>query len=100
MTFLARGSGPYMLAMGGHDVVSAEQPVEQLLRALDQKNDIIYPVAVAVGERMVLGGEDRLKPGPPPVPWRKLVLWSVLVGGVLLLAGMAVGLMRQMSKPA
>lgn len=100
MTFLARGSGPYMLAMGGHDVVSAEQPVEQLLRALDQKNDIIYPVAVAVGERMVLGGEDRLKPGPHPVPWRKLVLWSVLVGGVLLLAGMAVGLMRQMSKPA
>ncbi len=99
VTFLARGSGPYMLAMGGHDVAGAEQPVEQLLRVLDQKNNGIHPMAVAVGERIVLGGEDRLEPGPYPVPWRKLVLWSVLVGGVLLLAGMAVGLMRQMSKP-
>lgn len=99
VTFLARGSGPYMLAMGGHDMVGAEQPVEQLLRTLDQKNNIIHPVVVAVGERVVLGGEDRLKPGPHPVPWRKLVLWLVLIGGVLLLAGMAIGLMRQMSKP-
>jgi hypothetical protein len=99
VTFLARGSGPYMLAMGGHDVVGAEQPVEQLLRVLDQKNNGIHLMAVAVGERVVLGGEDRLEPGPYPVPWRKLVLWSVLVGGVLLLAGMAVGLMRQMNKP-
>ncbi|MBI3570375.1 MAG: DUF3999 family protein [Gammaproteobacteria bacterium] len=98
VTFLARGSGPYMLAMGSHDVASAEQPVEQLLRVLDQKNNIIHPMAVAVGERVVLGGEDRLKPGPHPVPWRKLVLWSVLIGGVLLLAGMAIGLMRQMGK--
>jgi hypothetical protein len=98
-TFLARGSGPYMLAIGGHDVAGAEQPVEQLLRTLDQKNNTIHPMAVAVGERVVLGGEDRLEPGPYPVPWRKLVLWSVLVGGVLLLAGMAVGLMRQMNKP-
>ena len=99
VTFLARGSGPYMLAIGGHDVTSAEQPVEQLLRALDQKNNMIHPMTVSVGERVVLGGEDRLKPGPYPVPWRKLVLWSVLIGGVLLLAGMAIGLMRQMSKP-
>ena len=99
VTFLARGSGPYMLAMGGHDVAGAEQPVEQLLRALDQNNNIIHPMAVAVGERVVLGGEDRLEPGPYPVPWRKLVLWSVLVGGVLLLAGMAIGLMRQMGNP-
>jgi hypothetical protein len=99
VTFLARGSGPYMLAIGGHDVAGAEQPVEQLLRALDQKNNIIHPMTVAVGERVVLGGEDRLEPGPHPVPWRKLVLWSVLVGGVLLLAGMAIGLMRQMGNP-
>lgn len=99
VTFLARGSGPYLLAMGGHGVAGAEQPVEQLLRALDQKNNAVYPMAVAVGERVVLGGAERLEPGPYPVPWRKLVLWSVLVGGVLLLAGMAVGLMRQMNKP-
>ncbi|BAV33653.1 hypothetical protein SCL_1342 [Sulfuricaulis limicola] len=99
VTFLARGSGPYLLAIGGHDVSGAEQPVEQLLRALDQQNNGIHPMAVAVGERVVLGGADRLEPGPYPVPWRKLVLWSVLVGGVLLLAGMAVGLIRQMNKP-
>ena len=29
VTFLARGSGPYMLAFGGYDIESAEQPIEQ-----------------------------------------------------------------------
>ena len=99
VTFLARGSGPYTLAVGGDRVDSAEQPIEQLLRMLDQNNKMIQPITVVVGERVVLGGEDRLRPGPHPIPWRKFVLWSVLVGGVLLLAGMAVGLMRQMGKP-
>lgn len=97
--FLARGSGPYTLAIGGYDINNSEQPVEHLLRMLDQKNNIIQPTVATVGERMVLGGEDRLKPGPHPIPWRKFILWSVLVGGVLLLAGMAVGLVRQMNKP-
>lgn len=99
VTFLARGSGPYTLAFGSHEAAGVEQPVEQLLRALEQKNQDVRPITAAVGERMVLGGEDRLQPGSRPVPWRKLVLWSVLIGGVLLLAGMAVGLMRQMGKP-
>jgi hypothetical protein len=99
VTFLARGSGPYMLAFGGYEIDGAEQPVEQLLRMLDQNNKLVQPITAVAGERVVLGGEDRLRPGPRPTPWRTIVLWLVLVGGVLLLAGMAIGLMRQMSKP-
>jgi hypothetical protein len=98
VTFLARGSGPYMLAFGGYDIDSAEQPIEQFLRMLDQDNKPVQPMTAAVGERVVLGGEDRLRLGPRPIPWRTVVLWAVLVGGVLLLAGMAIGLMRQMNK--
>ena len=65
---------------------------------LDQNNKPVQLMTAAVGERVVLGGEDRLRLGPRPIPWRTVVLWSVLVGGVLLLAGMAIGLMRQMNK--
>lgn len=99
VTFLARGSGPYLLAIGSDHVDSAVQPIEQLLRVLDRNNSLIQPVTAAVGERVVLGGEDRLKPGPRPIAWRKVILWSVLVGGVLMLAAMVIGLMRQMGQP-
>lgn len=97
--FLARGSGPYTLAVGAHDVGNSEQPIEQLLRMLDQKNNHIQPAVATIGERVILGGEDRLKGGPRSISWRKYILWSVLVGGVLLLAWMSVGLVRQMNRP-
>ncbi|MEW6331073.1 MAG: DUF3999 domain-containing protein [Pseudomonadota bacterium] len=96
--FLARGSGPYQLAYGSAVANGAEQPVAELLRTLDRGDTKVTPAAARLGQRVVLGGEDRLRPGPAPLPWRKILLWAVLVGGVALLAAMAMGLTRQMGK--
>jgi hypothetical protein len=46
----------------------------------------------------LLGGEQQLQPAPPPLPWKKWLLWSVLVAGVLAMLGMARGLYRQMNR--
>lgn len=94
--FVARGSGPYQLAYGSAVANNAEQPVAELLRTLDRGDFKLTPAAARLGERVVLGGESRLRPGPAPFPWRKILLWAVLVGGVALLAAMAMGLARQM----
>jgi hypothetical protein len=39
------------------------------------------------GKRIVLGGPRRLSPLPKPLPMRRVVLWSVLLAGVLVVAG-------------
>jgi hypothetical protein len=43
-----------------------------------------------------LGDASRLKPAPPPRDWKRYLLWSVLVLGVLILALMALRLYKQM----
>jgi hypothetical protein len=98
VTFLARGSGPYVLAYGSIQARGAEQPVAELLRALDRHDNKVTPQAANIRERMVLGGEDRLQARPAPLPWRRILLWAVLVGGVALLAAMTLGLARQMKQ--
>jgi len=98
VTFLARGTGPYQLAYGSVVARKAEQPVGSLLRALDRDQTKVAPAAAIIGGRIVLGGEDRLREGPVSLPWKRILLWAVLVGGVALLAAMALGLVRQMAK--
>ena len=98
ITFLARGSGPYQLAFGSAVANNAEQPVAELLRTLDRSETKVTPTAARIGERVVLGGDSSLHPGPAPLPWRRILLWAMLVGGVGLLAAMAMGLVRQMGK--
>lgn len=98
ITFLARGSGPYQLAFGSVVANNAEQPVAELLRTLDRSETRVTPTAARISERVVLGGDSLLHPGPAPLPWRRILLWAVLVGGVALLAVMAMGLVRQMGK--
>lgn len=98
ITFLARGSGPYQLAFGSAVAGNAEQPVAELLRTLDRGETRVTPAMARIGERVVLGGDSRLLPGSAPIPWRRILLWAVLVGGVAMLAAMAMGLVRQMNK--
>jgi len=93
--FLAAGEGPFTLAYG-----AASPPprtaADALLGRLEAEADR-QPVPVAgVSHAVVLGGEARLEPPPPPFPWQRWVLWSVLVAGALLLGGMAWRLWRQM----
>jgi len=98
VTFLARGAGPYQLVFGSATVLKAEQPVGTLLNTLNRDQQSVRTSGATLGERMVLGGEDRLRGGPQSIQWKRILLWAVLLGGVVLLAAMAMGLWRQLGQ--
>ncbi|RBJ81405.1 DUF3999 domain-containing protein [Pseudomonas sp. MWU12-2534b] len=99
LVFLARGAGPYTLALGNPSATAANLPLTTLipdyspqrLRELGQakvEGATPLPPATATSPvAAVAGGPD----------WKKIGLWAVLLLGVLALGGMAVSLLR---KPA
>lgn len=99
--FVARGSAPFTLAFGSAHVegVPQDQALTGWLAARHAD-----PAAVALKSatpltKQRLGGEQQLQPLPPPLPWKKWLLWAVLLVGVLAMLGMARGLYRQMNRP-
>lgn len=96
--FVAHGDPPYTLAYGSAQVAGAVQSVDNLLRNLDKRETDAAVALAAAGSPRILGGEDRLIPARPPLPWRRIAFWGVLVLGVLLLAWMAAGLYRDMNR--
>ena len=98
MLFVARGSSPYLLAYGNGKM--ADPPYTRKTAAFqslaaNSDQDIINNAEI--GQRIILGGEKMLVV-PTPSPWRKWILWLVLLGGVALLAAMAWSLMRKMNR--
>ena len=99
LVFIARGRAPFLLAAGSARVVPAAQPVNRLLADLDEARREVLTGRARLGERSSLAGPDALRPLPPPVPWQRYLLWTLLIGGVLVLLAMAVRLYRQMNAP-
>lgn len=102
LLFTARGQGPFMLAYGstrlGQNVAKHAVP-DLLSQVIGSKEQALVKTATAL-PRIVLGGPDLLIPAPPPTPWRKWVLWVVLVLGVGVIAWMALSLTRGMNNEA
>jgi hypothetical protein len=99
--FLAEGGGPYSLGVGSSRARRAEYPVDAALASLRATlgKDWQPPIA-ALGSARVSGGEAALLPAPPPTPWRRWLLWAVLIGGAVLIAGFALSLLRGSKPPA
>ncbi len=97
LIFLARGNPPFTLAFGSAGIGPAAQTVDLLFSKIykDGKPELIK--SASAGEMSALGGPDRLKPIPPPLPWKKWLLWVILVSSVAALAWMALKLYRQMN---
>lgn len=91
LVFLARGSGPFLLAYGDAALEAAATPLDDLLSQLTLQPAVL-------GAARVSGGPARLVPPPRTLPWRMLVLWSVLAAGVLLLGWMALRLSRELAR--
>ncbi|MGC5700019.1 DUF3999 domain-containing protein [Pseudomonas sp. NFXW11] len=99
LVFLARGAGPYTLALGNPSATAANLPLATLipdyspqrLKGLGQArvDGAAQPntAATANPASVTAGGPD----------WKKIGLWAVLLLGVLALGGMAYSLLR---KPA
>ncbi len=96
--FVAQGEGPFRLAYGSGRAGAASLQNRDLLNrfAVRHKDRLVIEPARA-GSPMILGGESKLRPPPPPIPWKQWVLWLTLLAGVLLLAWMAARLHKQMS---
>lgn len=88
VVFLARGQGPYQLAYGSGAAQRCESS-SSIPRG-------VQIVSATLGAERELGGVARLKPPPPPFPWKSALLWTVLAVGVALLAWMAYRLSRQL----
>jgi len=99
LTFVAQGEPPYTVAYGNALIGPPHQPVDALLRTLDARQGHAMVKSAQLSEPKALGGVARLSPPPPPLPWRRWLLWAVLGAGVLVLAWMVRRLYRQMNSP-
>ena len=99
IVFLAQGAGPYTLAAGSAKARRHEAPIARLVSELRAKRGRDWqPYPATLGAARTLAGPAALtRPSAPPKPveWSSWLLWGLLVGGALLVAGMALQLLRQ-----
>jgi len=96
--FIARGSGPFTLAYGSTQVEPLKVNVAALFDGINrQRKQELARWVRPQREQITLGGPQRLSPQPKPLPVRRIVLWSILVAGVLIVAFMAIRLARRMT---
>lgn len=100
LLFVARGEGPFVLAYGSARLVEAKlnNSAPGLLTQFTKDNEETLIKEAVLLPKVVLGGTDVLAPEPPPLPWRKWMLWGVLVLGVGFVAIMALNLGKAMNK--
>jgi hypothetical protein len=90
IVFLARGSGPFMLAYGSTAAMPAETDLSSIPTA-------VTVLRATLGARRELGGRARLARPAVEFPWKRLLLWAVLALSVCLLAWMAYRLSKEIS---
>lgn len=94
LMFLSQGAAPYALAVGSATATRRDAPVSVLVDDLRLRNGPTWQPALArmEGEPEALAGDAALQ---PPRDWKRWLLWSLLVLGVLVVLGLAVGVLRQ-----
>lgn len=98
LVFVAQGTPPYRLVAGSARAARGDAPVAQSLDAIRRvRGDGWQPPVATAGAIQPLAGERALRPAPAQRDWRTWLLWALLAGGALLVAGFAVSLLR---KPA
>ena len=100
LLFVARGTPPYLLAFGSGKYLQANSiSGDGMLLQTIQGDDKEKMIGQArPGEKIRLGGELALQAPAKPMPWKKWLLWAVLVLGVGLLAFMVRSLSKEMNK--
>lgn len=99
LVFLARGEGPYLIAVGLADAKPAALSLASLMPGYKEGAESALPLAV-IGRAQV--NERRV---PTRTRWygfdvRSWALWGVLIGAVLILAAFAWRLARKVAPPA
>ena len=98
VVFLAQGNAPYALVAGSARAQRVDAPLPQLVDALRaQRGASWQPATATLGEGVALAGEQALVPAPVERDWKAWLLWALLIGGALIVAGFAFSLLK---KPA
>ena len=96
LVFLAEGKGPYALLAGSARAQRADAPIPQLVDALRQQRGRDWqPADATLGTMQVLAGERALTPPPKRRDWKSWLLWALLLGGALIVAGFAFSLLKK-----
>ena len=97
--FVASGSPPFTLAVGRAGADTTELPLASLIPGYTAGAEHTLPTAhvnVASIIKQPPGNLSRISQALGAPSTRSLVLWAVLIGGVLVLGGVAWAVMRQM----
>lgn len=96
--FVAQGTTPFTLAYGSSQIGPAKAPLAEFLRqdTLHKQHTLVK--TAHLGVTVSLGDAALLQPTTPPVPWKRYILWTVLLVGVLALAAMAWHLYKHMQQ--
>ncbi|PTQ71173.1 DUF3999 domain-containing protein [Pseudomonas sp. GV071] len=93
LVFLARGTPPYVLALGNADGKANSLPLTTLIPGYDDKRLAKLGVAKA-GAPLAVAPSAQAAAPVASVDWQRYGLWAVLLVGVGLLVGMALSLLR------
>ena len=92
LVFLAQGDPPFLVAYGSSTSIAARTDLNPFI-----SNIAVPPATLGAGER--LGGAARLAAVKPPFPWRRWILWLVLLGALAALGYMAARLLEETGRP-
>ncbi|MGJ4729282.1 DUF3999 domain-containing protein [Luteimonas sp. SDU101] len=96
LVFIAQGAPPYRLVAGSARAQRGDAPVAQSLEAIRGVQGPDWrPGAATLGDMQPLAGEAALVPAAAARDWRAWLLWTLLIGGALLVAGFAASLLRK-----
>ena len=99
LVFLGRGPGPYTLAFGSNQIDEVDATQDALvLTALQQSENNSQLNRITAGPITQLAGTQALQAKTSPLPWQRILLWTVLVAGVGMLAVMARSVYREMQR--
>jgi len=97
LLFLGDGNAPYSLAWGNHERTGPVSDLSTILQGSLQQAQQDAGLA-RLGAITELGGQARLTP-QPALPWKKWLLWTLLILAVIVTARMASKLYREMNAP-
>ncbi|MGF6128784.1 hypothetical protein QF019_004008 [Pseudomonas frederiksbergensis] len=95
VVFLARGAGPYTLALGSATVKTANLPLSTLIPDYSPAKFASLGKATVDGGAVVTVAPTAVAAATADTNWKKFGLWAVLLLSVLFLAVMAVSLLRK-----
>lgn len=97
LLFIGRGTPPFLLAFGSGKLEQQKKTdSEMVLQAITTESPQQVISRARLGKRVSLGGDAALQPPPERPPWKKWLLWMVLLLGVGFLALMVRSLVKEM----